>query len=278
MQMEAILLAVDSVYGLIFLAVGVLAALQSHRDLTIAKKLVVVGVVLMVVRWSIWAVTTEFGWATRGTVGALLGAALFVLVPAALHWLEEKRIATAPSVANSQANYELPVIAVNCHPAPLPTVVPPNGFNYVDFRYSPGGGGQLGVAGGGTPGSKLAWPFDRIVMPMYCEFTIHDNIELYDVVFILNVVYHDVAKNSEGQIGNGPLVGQQDFPIAIGRINNNYSFGFYAFTAGDHMVYVTFPETAKYADGRGDKPKEAKLLTINWRALSFAPAAAMSGK
>lgn len=88
--METFLLAVDSVYGLIFVAAAVLAALQSQRDIRLARGLVIVGATLMAARWSVWALTTEANWMTRGAVGALIGATLFILVPSAIHWLSDR--------------------------------------------------------------------------------------------------------------------------------------------------------------------------------------------
>ena len=106
-------------------------------------------------------------------------------------------------------------------------------------------------------------------MPMYCELTIHDNTELYDLTFNLHVFFHEVYKRADGSIENGPLVGERDYPIAIGRINDSLSFGFYAFTTGESMVYATFPNIVKYTDGHSDESKNARLLTINWKALSL---------
>jgi hypothetical protein len=89
--METFLLAVDSVYGLIFVAAAVLAALQTQRDIRLARVLVIVGAILMAIRWGAWAaLATESGWMTRGAVGALIGAALLILAPGAIHWLSER--------------------------------------------------------------------------------------------------------------------------------------------------------------------------------------------
>lgn len=85
--MEPLLLAIDAIYGVILSVAAVLAALQSQRDLTIARSLIKIGAILMAVRWGAWAITTDVNWITRGMVGALIGATLFVLVPAAVHWI-----------------------------------------------------------------------------------------------------------------------------------------------------------------------------------------------
>lgn len=107
--METILLAVDSVYGFIFLVVAVLAALNSNRDLTTAKRLVIVGAMLVAARWTVWAVTTEAPWPNRAVVGAIFGALLFTLVPAALLWIEERSKGAEATVPT---------------PAPIPTPLP----------------------------------------------------------------------------------------------------------------------------------------------------------
>jgi hypothetical protein len=181
--------------------------------------------------------------------------------------------APSSNPAVTQTKEVLPVIAIDCRPASLPTVVPPTGLNYIDFRYP---SSAIGVGQAGPPGSPTAWPSERITMPLYCEFTIHENMELYDVSFNLHVTFHQVAKLPGGQIQSGTFVGEREWPIAIGRINNSWLFGFYAFTTSDYMVYVNFPDLAKYLSGQSNDPKEVRLLTINWKALSFAPASAFT--
>ena len=171
-----------------------------------------------------------------------------------------------------------PVIAINCRPGQLPNIIPPAGLNYVDFTYSPAAGnaGPIGVGSfNGRTGSKVSWPSEGVTMTMYCEFTAHGDVELYDLRFNLHVSFHDVDTKPDGQIMNGSLVGERDWPIAIGRISGSYSFGFYAFSTSKYMVYVTFPPSAKFVDGLNSQQKEARLLPINWVALSFAPASSL---
>ena len=92
--MDSILVVADSIYGLLLLVATVLAALQSHRDLGIAKRLVILGAIVMAARWLTWSISTDTSWEYRAVAGALLGAALFTLVPAALHWIEERLLVT----------------------------------------------------------------------------------------------------------------------------------------------------------------------------------------
>jgi hypothetical protein len=99
--MDFVLYAADSVYTLIFIVAAVLAALQSRRDLQVARSLVIAGAIIVAVRWTVWAVTTEAPWPVRGVVGALIGATLFVLIPAALHWLSERQRAANPEAAEA---------------------------------------------------------------------------------------------------------------------------------------------------------------------------------
>ncbi len=118
-NMDSALLAMDSIYGVAFLAAGVLAALQSKHDLRYAKNLVIVGALIMAARWSIWAFTTDAHWLLRGAVGALIGATLFIFVPAAMHWISERHtlLPTAeqegaqPSSTTSGPPTEVPSLA-----------------------------------------------------------------------------------------------------------------------------------------------------------------------
>jgi hypothetical protein len=186
-------------------------------------------------------------------------------------------VSIAPQNKSEKTEAVVEVIAVNCSPTRLPDTVPSNGINVINFTYSPdaGGGGPIGF-GNIPPGSKTAWPLERIAMPMYCEFTTHGNGELYDVYFNMHVSFHAANKTSDGQIANGRLIGEREWPAAIGRINSNYSFGFYAFSTSDYMVYVTFPSTATSIDGISNQRKAVRLLPINWAALSFPPASSLS--
>ncbi len=90
------LLAVDTVYGIMFLVAGVLAAMQERRELVIAKWLVIGGAIVFLTRWGVWAMTTNAHWGVRAFAGAIIGAMLFALVPAAFHWLSDRANAAPP--------------------------------------------------------------------------------------------------------------------------------------------------------------------------------------
>lgn len=89
--MESVLLAADTACGLLFLVAGVLAALQSQRDLAIAKWLIWIGAALMAIRWVGWAAATDTPMWARAVVGALLGGLLFALLPASIHWINDRQ-------------------------------------------------------------------------------------------------------------------------------------------------------------------------------------------
>jgi hypothetical protein len=94
--MEFVLYAADTVYTLLFAVAAVVGTLQSQRDIQAARTLVIIGAIIVAVRWSAWAVTTDVIWSVRGGVGAIIGATLFILIPAALHWLSERQQETSP--------------------------------------------------------------------------------------------------------------------------------------------------------------------------------------
>ncbi len=98
--MEPLLYAADTVYTLVFAAAAVLAALQSQRDLSLARRLVIFGAIIVTVRWGVWAITTDTNWPVRAVVGALIGATLFALVPGAIHWLSDR---IKPSASKSES-------------------------------------------------------------------------------------------------------------------------------------------------------------------------------
>lgn len=111
--MEPALLAADTIYVLIFAAAGVLAALTSHKDLALAKRLVLIGALLMAARWSAWAIFSETPWLFRAIAGAIIGAALFTLVPAAIKWIDarprenrQKDFVPVPNIP-SMSNHEI---------------------------------------------------------------------------------------------------------------------------------------------------------------------------
>lgn len=168
-----------------------------------------------------------------------------------------------------------PVIVVDCHLANLPNIMPSNGVNELDLVYTPGddGGGPIGTGGKlNQSGERLTWSTDLIGFPvMYCELTTESK-PLYSVTFDLHLKFNTVDKNANGQIGPGQLLKERDWPIGVTRLSNTYSFGFYAFTTGQYMVFATFPSTAQYLDPNSNNRRAARLVVVNWQALSFAPA------
>jgi hypothetical protein len=60
----------------------------TQRELAAARPMIWAGLATTVVRWSIWAMTTERPWYVRALAGALIGAFLLAAVPAAFNWIE----------------------------------------------------------------------------------------------------------------------------------------------------------------------------------------------
>jgi hypothetical protein len=133
---------------------------------------------------------------------------------------------------------------------------------------------MLGVGSFHTPGQPVTL---GAVMAMFCEFTTRSNDDLYDVAFNAHVTFHEVQhKMQSGSIGDRDFVGENDYPIIISRIGDNFSFGFYAFTTGDYLAYVSFQETAQYTDGRTDDQRLVRLLAINIKKIWLIPPRAFS--
>lgn len=165
-----------------------------------------------------------------------------------------------------------PVISIDCGPTNLPNKSPPNGLNYIDFVFSLGDGGPIGV-GVVPPNINTTWPKKLIAtMPLHCLLSTRHDSDLYRVTFNLHVKYNQVRKNANGTIENGMLVGERNWPVVVARMAKDAAFDFYAFTTGEYMVYVDLPEHGVYVDGNDDKTRVVKFLPINWGALSFAPA------
>jgi hypothetical protein len=142
-EMGELFTAGDTAYTLLFVVAGVLAALESKRDLLVAKFLVIVGAIVLFIRWGVWAVITEQSWPVRVGVGAIIGALLLGLVPAAIHWLTDR----------AQASDHTPEAS---HTAAPNRASPPTGNNNVNI-----GGDNSGVAVGTNNGTINVTPPTR---------------------------------------------------------------------------------------------------------------------
>ncbi|MEX0851814.1 MAG: hypothetical protein WD036_00815 [Bauldia sp.] len=111
--MENLYLVADLIYGLLFAGAIGMTALTS-RELLAARLMVIVAAFLMAARWGIWAVMTDQPWNVRALIGALVGGFLFVVVPMALHWIDQK-------VANTEAPPEKTTQEAAPAVSPIPT-------------------------------------------------------------------------------------------------------------------------------------------------------------
>ncbi len=184
--MEPIFLAADTTYGLAFLVASVLAALQTQRDLRVAKPLVLIGVAIMGIRWGAWALTTDAGWPVRAVVGAIIGAALFALVPSALHWLNE-RLSPAPQHETKSSAY----ILADCYMSAYPSERPQNGEMYA-LIVPPNAAEILTIA-------VVPWvqPSRPTFEDLYkCDLAVKGDLPIFNVTISFKFVVREFLPNS----------------------------------------------------------------------------------
>jgi hypothetical protein len=198
-----------------------------------------------------------------------------LLVGFAVYWLIYER-------TKSDTN-ALPILAVECSVAKLPTVMPIGGLAFIDFFYAPEWG-DAGPVGFGEfslqPGEKLDWyPDITLGQTMRCTITNQETYTLFSVGFSLKVKFYESIERADGKTkSSGSLVKERDWPLAISKIDAGKTFTFYVLTQGKYFVRATLPEVATYLDPNANTRKDARLLLLGWSDLSVTPAVLNSQK
>jgi hypothetical protein len=165
----------------------------------------------------------------------------------------------------------LPLIAVDCREATLPTLMPTDGLSFIDFRHVDGEADSTGLAGNmSSPGQPLTWPQDRLGFPvMRCDLSNEESYNLLSVFINIHVKYYEpIVKDS--QTSPSSVVYEQIWPIGIAKIDAGKIFSFYGYTSGKYFVSANFSE-ALVTSLDNNKKEPLKLVLTNWQALLFAP-------
>jgi|ERR1700722_4647120 hypothetical protein len=262
--METFLLAVDSVYGLIFVGAAVLAALQSQRDLRLARGLVIVGVTLMATRWGVWALTTEANWLTRAAVGALIGATLFVLAPAALHWLSERIRASdeegsVAKVHEDASSPSLPGLFIECGLArmPIKTTLPDEKIFVMQLFDGQFLGGLAEITTGGAEYSFGSNPAAAMMNTQRCQIINYGKETEVSIRLDLTAKIIETLDQGAGQRGTGKILDEKQLSILIRKIDPGPAnpFVFYINNQSHNFVQIKFPSaaTARRLTDRGER-------------------------
>lgn len=103
--METLYSVLDWIGGL--LAAGALALIAfSHKELRIARAILMAAVVLTTARWEMWSFTTNASWPVRTAVGAIIGAFLLGAVPAFWQWAKEREIVVGPPPSQAPPSHQ----------------------------------------------------------------------------------------------------------------------------------------------------------------------------
>jgi hypothetical protein len=87
--------------GALLLAGALAMVALTHKEMRVARLLLICGSVLTVVRWAMWSFVTDTGWPLRAIVGGVLGAMLLSTVPAFWHWTRDRESALKPIASGS---------------------------------------------------------------------------------------------------------------------------------------------------------------------------------
>jgi hypothetical protein len=101
--MADLLSAMDWVAALLFAgAIGLIAL--THREIKIARTLVLLAAGLFLLRWGAWDVISDQPWYIKAAVGAIVGAFIFGALPPSLAWIDEKTKQRGPGDLSSAAS------------------------------------------------------------------------------------------------------------------------------------------------------------------------------
>ena len=84
--MADFLYACDWIAALLFAGALAMTAL-THKELGAAKLMIWCALALSIIRWTMWAFTTEQPWYYRVLIGAVIGGFLLAAIPASLKWI-----------------------------------------------------------------------------------------------------------------------------------------------------------------------------------------------
>lgn len=248
--MDTVLLAVDTIYGLIFLVAAVLAALQTQRDLVLARSLIIIGASFMALRWITWALVTEATWPARGLVGALIGAALFVLVPSSVHWVSDRiKQQTPPETKPPESTPSSMVLGLLVECSILgnePIIVPPEGLRSVDMDKNPNDGQGMSISG------EAGKPFMlyRDVQPfaaIRCSISNYDNVPILSASMNLRFVFRKDMRGPRYGSAPGDTTLERSWNIRTPKIDpmGQSPMIFYIFNrANEDWGQVIFPKEA----------------------------------
>lgn len=99
--MADFLYLLDWISGLLFAGALAMTALGS-KELMAARLMVWAALIISVMRWSMWGLTTEQPWYVRAAIGAVIGGFLLAAIPAALRWVKAKEaeVASTPAISH----------------------------------------------------------------------------------------------------------------------------------------------------------------------------------
>jgi hypothetical protein len=140
-------------------------------------------------------------WWARGGLGAVIGATLFVGIPAVVNWTKDRL---------NEAK-----LRVDCRADFLPALIPAEGQVQVVMLMAPSAGGppqagQINVRFG-DPGHPTGW---QGVHGYRCEVRNLGSSPLYDVALTLNVEFNEVVRGN-----SQPVVSQAGALIGSGRVS-----------------------------------------------------------
>ncbi len=81
--------------GALLLAGALAMVALTHKEMWVARLLLLSGSFLTIIRWAMWSFVTDARWPLRATVGAVLGALLLAAAPALWQWTREREASHA---------------------------------------------------------------------------------------------------------------------------------------------------------------------------------------
>jgi len=258
--------------GALLIAGALAMTALTHKEIPAVRNLLLIGAGLTVLRWLMWAFSTDTSWPLRSLAGALIGALLLGALPALWQWAREKERA----IPNDSASVTLDnKISFNCYHGPRPThgredrplymlqiiEPPPVGPEYPGYTSAPPGLGEM-KWGEGMP----EWV-------IRCTLTNYADIPFFGVSVPLKTIWREVEKIENGTRAGNIIASRaiNSPPLDIGTGSRNEEY-FYIINNSIYYISIEVPDTASVRQAGSDQAKNTKLIPPSmWMPMSLQP-------
>jgi len=166
------------------------------------------------------------------------------------------------------------VVHIDCQFGLMPTVIPPDGRNYILMTYPiprESGGGGLAEAFG-LPGSEQRWSAQNAgpATGYRCQLTNYGKSPMFNVEMVVMLSFREVQRKRDNPnaLTSGVVTLSRGWLVPVKKIDSgpNNPFIFYIFNTSPQFVDVSLPKSVTYQKGDSEK---RFTVTLKQAAQSF---------